>query len=87
MKPLQLTAGIGSGGDAESDTEPATGQALNSSMTTSDPTPSATSCFLIAVSFGCAISGFLFGYDIGVIDTVLKMPRYLFIDIDTSTSL
>ena len=32
--------------------------------------------YQLAVVFACATSGFLFGYDIGIIDTVLKMPSF-----------
>jgi len=32
--------------------------------------------YSVAVVFACAISGFLFGYEIGVIDAVLKMPSF-----------
>lgn len=37
---------------------------------------SPSSAYAYFVSFASAISGFLFGYDIGIIDTVLKMPSF-----------
>lgn len=36
-----------------------------------------STAYAITVAFSCAISGFLFGYDIGIIDSVLKMPSFL----------
>ena len=39
--------------------------------------PRPSTAYAITVAFSCAISGFLFGYDIGIIDSVLKMPSFL----------
>jgi sugar porter (SP) family MFS transporter len=38
--------------------------------------PNFTSVYGLFVTFACAISGFLFGYDQGIIDTVLKMESF-----------
>jgi MFS family permease len=43
----------------------------------SSSSSSSSTSYVYGVSFACAISGLLFGYDIGVIDSVLKMPAFM----------
>ena len=53
------------------------GASSSSSSSSSAAAPPASTRYVYGVSFACAISGLLFGYDIGIIDSVLKMPAFM----------
>ncbi len=49
----------------------------SSSSSSSSSASSSSSSYAYCVSFSAGISGLLFGYDIGIIDAVLKMPSFM----------
>ena len=59
--------------EAPSELEDAGAQLLNAG---DKKAPNFSSVYGMCVTFACAISGFLFGYDQGIIDTVLKMQSF-----------